>query len=140
MDRPEAVFVYGTLKRGERNFAVAKEAGWLRSVEAYIEGFQLFHLPRQRRLGYSYPAVVPGEGRVWGEIQWFADLERALDLLDALEDEGREYLRKATLAYPLAEAPPCWVWVYVYPSRHRVQAASGRWLPAGVWREAEGVD
>ncbi|WP_147370714.1 gamma-glutamylcyclotransferase family protein, partial [Meiothermus taiwanensis] len=62
MDVPEAVFVYGTLKQGERNFQVSKEAGWLRSAEAYIEGFQLFHIPKGKGRPYAYPGVVPGEG------------------------------------------------------------------------------
>ncbi|MFC6920264.1 gamma-glutamylcyclotransferase family protein [Meiothermus taiwanensis] len=136
MDVPEAVFVYGTLKQGERNFQVSKEAGWLRSAEAYIEGFQLFHIPKGKGRPYAYPGVVPGEGRVWGEVQWFADLEYALLLLDRLEDEGREYRRIPTTAYLSQQAlQPCAVWVYTYPSLQAMQSVAGLWLPEGVWRE-----
>lgn len=117
MNAPEAVFVYGTLKQGERNFQVSKAAGWLRSAEAYIEGFRLFHIPRS-------------------EVQWFADLAHALELLDELEDEGREYRRISATAYLSQQAPqPCAVWVYTYPSLEAMRSVSGLWLPEGVWRE-----
>jgi len=136
MDAPEAVFVYGTLKQGERNFSVSQQAGWVRSVQAYIEGFRLFHIPQSHGRPYAYPAVVRGEGRVWGEVQWFADLASALKLLDELEDEGREYLRIPTTAYPSQPTRrPCEVWVYAYPSPQAAQSALGLWLPEGVWRE-----
>ncbi len=135
---PEAVFVYGTLKQGERNFAVSLEAGWIRSEPAYVEGFQLFHIPRRERLPYCYPAVVQGAGRVWGEVQWFADLGQALVSLDILEDEGHEYLRVTTVAHLPGQVGKLPVWIYVYPGLQSIQAASGLWLPDGVWREMEG--
>ncbi|GIW26632.1 gamma-glutamylcyclotransferase [Meiothermus sp.] len=132
---PEAVFVYGTLKQGQRNFWVSQEAGWVRSEPAYIEGFQLFHIPEGDLRPYAYPGVVKGEGRVWGEVQWFADLAQALVLLDELEDEGGEYLRSPTTAYLQPTEQPCTVWVYTYPSLQAVQSAGGIWLPEGVWGE-----
>lgn len=141
MEPPEAVFVYGTLKQGERNFAVSKQAGLVRSEPAYLEGFQLFYIPQRERLPYGYPAVVMAspaspEGRVWGEVQWFADLHRALAILDRLEDLGREYLRSPATAYLCNRAEEaCVVWVYTYPSLQSVQRVWGVWLPEGVWGE-----
>ncbi|MCS7058771.1 MAG: gamma-glutamylcyclotransferase [Meiothermus sp.] len=132
MMEPEAVFVYGTLKQGQRNFEVARRAGWLCSEAAYVEGFQLYHLPRGSGRSYGYPAAVYGEGRVWGEVQWFAELARALLLLDRLEDEGQEYRRVAAWAHTEGKGR-VWVWLYVYPSLARVQEAQGRWLPQGFW-------
>jgi len=129
---PEAVFVYGTLKRGQRNFGVARRAGWLRSEAAYIEGFQLYHLPQGGGRLYPYPAVVRGEGRVWGEVQWFAGLAQALSLLDRLEDEGQEYRRIPAWAHTERRGLVR-VWLYVYPSLDQVRRAQGRWLPGGVW-------
>ncbi|MCS7068120.1 MAG: gamma-glutamylcyclotransferase [Meiothermus sp.] len=136
MESPEAVFVYGTLKQGERNFEVSRLAGWLRSEPAYIEGFRLFHIPEGDLRPYGYPGVVKGEGRVWGEVQWFADLAQALVLLDRLEDEGSEYLRSPITAY-LSEqgGAPRTVWVYTYPSLQAVESVGGIWLPEGVWGE-----
>ncbi len=136
MESPEAVFVYGTLKQGERNFEVSRQAGWLRSEPAYLEGFRLYHIPQSDNRPYAYPGVLKGEGRVWGEVQWFADLEQALVLLDQLEDEGSEYRRSPITAY-LAErgGAPCRVWVYVYSSPQAMRSVGGLWLPEGVWGE-----
>ncbi|MER3483746.1 MAG: gamma-glutamylcyclotransferase [Meiothermus sp.] len=145
---PAAVFVYGTLKQGERNFPVSQRAGWLRSERGWLGGFQLFHIPRRERLPYSYPAMARGEGRVWGEVQWFADLETALEALDVLEDEGREYLRipaEAHLGGTLEhhgfdETPTVQVWTYVYPDQGAINRARGILLPDGVWLESEAPD
>jgi len=134
MEAPAAVFVYGTLKQGERNFVVSQQAGWQRSAPAYIEGYRLFHLPEGALRAYGYPAVVPGEGRVWGEVQWFADLTQALRVLDELEDEGYEYLRVPAVAH-VQEGGPCRVWLYVYSGLESIQRAQGRWLPEGIWCE-----
>lgn len=138
MTEPVGVFVYGTLKQGERNFSVSQQAGWLRSAAAFVEGFRLFHIPQRERLPYTYPAAIQAQGRVWGEVQWFADLGQALVLLDQLEDEGREYLRIPTVAHLPDQAKKHPVWIYVYPGVQSVQAVSGLWLPDGVWREMEG--
>jgi gamma-glutamylcyclotransferase (GGCT)/AIG2-like uncharacterized protein YtfP len=144
-EAPVAVFVYGTLKRGERNFGVSQQAGWLRSEEGWLEGFQLFHIPRRERLSYSYPAIVEGEGVVWGEVQWFADLGAALKTLDVLEDEGNEYLciqAEAHLGGTLEhhgfeKGRTVKVWTYVYPDQDAIIRARGIPVPDGVWREAD---
>mgnify|MGYP001770943262 FL=1 len=128
---PSAVFVYGTLKQGERNFPVSQQAGWKRSESGWLEGFQLFHIPQSRLRPYSYPAIVQADGRVWGEVQWFQDLELALSVLDSLEDEGREYLRIPTTAH--TEAGPVLVWVYVYPGLEAIRSAQGILISSGVW-------
>ncbi|GEM86352.1 gamma-glutamylcyclotransferase family protein [Meiothermus granaticius] len=142
---PVAVFVYGTLQRGERNFAVSQRAGWLRSERAWVQGFQLFHLPPQEHRPYGYPALVEGEGVVWGEVQWFSDLPAALQLLDELEEEGREYRRiEATALLPGGLEPHGFepvrevrVWVYAYPDRAAIAQARGVPVPDGLWSEAD---
>ncbi|PZA07946.1 MULTISPECIES: gamma-glutamylcyclotransferase [unclassified Meiothermus] len=130
---PAAVFAYGTLKRGERNFELAQRAGWLCSEPGWLEGFRLFHIPQQGPRPYGYPAIVPGEGRVQGEVQRFQDLEFALTVLDALEDEGQEYRRIPAVARTQSGA--IWVWVYVYPSLEAIQSARGIPLRGEVWAE-----
>jgi gamma-glutamylcyclotransferase (GGCT)/AIG2-like uncharacterized protein YtfP len=131
---PVAVFVYGTLKQGQRNFGLSRRAGWLRSEAAWLEGFALYHLPRASERPYSYPAIVAGEGRVWGEVQYFADLEAALLALDALEDAGREYERIQVEAR-LARGGVVRAWAYVYPSLEAVRRVGGVALPRGEWSE-----
>lgn len=77
-DFPSTVFVYGTLKRGER-----REFDWPREpasiLPAVVRG-DLFDLDR-------YPALRPGTGYVRGECWEIADehLAETLRVLDAIE-------------------------------------------------------
>lgn len=138
MSQPLGVFVYGTLKQGEHNFATSQQGGWVRSERAWIEGFALYGLPRSAERPYPYPALVRGEGRVWGEVQYFADLDRALVLLDELEEMGAEYLRLPTQAFgDHGVAIPVWVYVYLNPGA--LEAAGGVWLPEGSWTGTDRV-
>jgi gamma-glutamylcyclotransferase (GGCT)/AIG2-like uncharacterized protein YtfP len=144
MHEPVAVFVYGTLKQGGRNFPVAQRAGWVKAVSGWLEGFDLFNMPRQAQRPYAYPSIVPGESRVFGEVQWFRDLDAACILLDELEDEGGEYFRVITTAYTGALEPHGWevhdqytVWVYVYRNLQSVLEAGGQPVDDGVWQEEE---
>lgn len=73
-----AIFVYGTLKRGQ-----IRARCWPRTPRAIQQGFcrgQLFDLG-------PYPAIVPGEDVIAGEIWHFTadDLEATLDTLDRIE-------------------------------------------------------
>lgn len=86
----ERVFVYGTLKRGQRNHPLV--VPYLhRVLPGSVAGFRLYHLGAGERRPYAYPAMVPGEGRVYGEVLFLSP--QALPLLDALEEEGVEYRR-----------------------------------------------
>jgi gamma-glutamylcyclotransferase (GGCT)/AIG2-like uncharacterized protein YtfP len=120
----EAVFVYGTLKRGERNHPLVADH-LLRAVPGYVEGFALYHLPPGGERPYAYPAMVPGEGRVFGEVLFLQ--EEALPLLDALEEEGVEY-RRVRVRVRTAEGE-VEAWTYLY-----LEEPQGVLLPEGVWR------
>ncbi len=120
----ERVFVYGTLKRGERNHALV--AGRVqRVVPGYAEGFALYPLPAGGERPYAYPAMVRGEGRVYGEVLFLPG--EALPLLDALEEEGEEYRRERILVH--TEEGPMEAWAYLY-LRDLGEALP---LPKGVW-------
>lgn len=92
MDEPiDALFVYGTLKRGEE-----RSARWPRpatSIEAAEIRAALYDLG-------PYPAIVEGYDRVAGELWRFAlvDMPETLRVLDAIEcyDQGGVdlYVRK----------------------------------------------
>ena len=122
--RPAGVFVYGTLKSGERHAREAEAAGLVRREPALARGIRLFDLP------YGYPAAVPGEGQVEGELLVFEDLERALERLDRFE--GDEYQRRVIEV----ETPRGRVaaWVYLYPGAEEAEAVGGTPVPGGVWR------
>jgi gamma-glutamylcyclotransferase (GGCT)/AIG2-like uncharacterized protein YtfP len=121
----EAVFVYGTLKRGERNHPLV--VPYLhRVLPGLVEGFRLYHLPQGPHRPYAYPGMVPGEGRVFGEVLFLAP--EALPIMDALEDEGEAYRRVRVRVE--AEEGPLEAWAYVYLGGLEEALP----LPQGVWK------
>nr|WP_267962735.1 gamma-glutamylcyclotransferase [Thermus hydrothermalis] len=96
-----------------------------RVVPGYAEGFALYHLPPGRDRPYAYPAMVPGGGRVYGEVLFLP--EEALPLLDALEEEGEEYRRERILVQ--TEEGPMEAWAYLY----LLDLEGALPLPKGVW-------
>ncbi|WP_038055747.1 gamma-glutamylcyclotransferase family protein [Thermus amyloliquefaciens] len=117
----EAVFVYGTLRRGQRNHPLVE--GWVVKVlPGHVEGFRLFHLAEGRDRPYPYPGMVPGEGRVYGEVLVLP--EEVLPLLDQLEEE----YRRVRVVVGTEEGPLS-AWAYVYLGN----LEGAVWLPQGVW-------
>lgn len=131
------VFVYGTLKRGQVNYAVACRAGAHSVTPAKLTGFQLFDLG-------PYPALLAGEGNVYGQVlDYGPGINGALVALDRLENfcgtgnPDNYYNRVLTTALvldPRADAEhlvsywvSCWLYVYNRPLE------ADRLLPEGVW-------
>ena len=120
--RAEAlVFVYGTLKRGERNHGWLAEAPFL--GEATLEGITLHDLG-------PFPMAVAGEGRCHGEI--YAVKPKELLQLDALEGYPRLYDRRLM---ELVDGRRVWVYLgRARQVRHSRRLAEGRWRgsPGGL--------
>jgi gamma-glutamylcyclotransferase (GGCT)/AIG2-like uncharacterized protein YtfP len=114
---PNALFVYGTLKRGQSNHARVRSA--LRIVPATVRGL-LFGLDE------GYPALIEGDGVVHGELCFFDDLSAILPDLDAYE--GSQYLRIRCEA-TLEDGERCQAWCYAAAALpHRAwPIPSGRW-------------
>ncbi len=123
---PEGVFVYGTLQPGEANSSWAKRRGLTEAVPATLPGFDLYHLAPE-----GYPAIVPGSGTVEGVVLLFAEIDRALPRLDALEGCAQTpplYVREIHPTDPFGPA-----WVYVYDRTDRLDAPGATLLPGGSW-------
>lgn len=121
----DKIFVYGTLKPGGRNYHLAQ--GVTRAEAGYLEGYALLHFEPE-----GYPAMVAGEGRVYGFVLTFADLEAALPALDALEGihlEPPEYERVVVTVQPSGEQ----VWTYVYVNGVRLAAEGTAPVSGGDW-------
>jgi gamma-glutamylcyclotransferase (GGCT)/AIG2-like uncharacterized protein YtfP len=121
------VFVYGTLKPGLRYHHVAQNAGLTHLEEAYLEGFDLYHLEPE-----NYPALIKGSGLVYGWRFTFEDIEKGLQALDELEGlqlSPPEYRRIRALSQP----DHAWVWVYVLNNQERLNTSA--WpVQDGIWQ------
>ncbi len=125
------VFVYGTLKPGERNHALCQP--WLAGVQpAWVRG-ELYDLP-----ACGYPALAVGDRWVAGVLLQLTDAI-ALAKLDELEDydptrppEANEYERRWTPICNERGEPLGTAWVY-WMARSRIAAQGGRLVTSGRW-------
>ncbi len=123
------IFVYGTLKPGGRNYHIAK--GVTCTESAYLDGFKLLHFEPE-----DYPAMVRGEGRVFGVVLTFADIGAALPVLDALEGlhlTPPEYARIVATAHPAGHDVCYDVWTYLYVNASRLAAPGVSAVAGGDW-------
>jgi gamma-glutamylcyclotransferase (GGCT)/AIG2-like uncharacterized protein YtfP len=110
------VFVYGTLKRGERNHHWLQGARWVGEVE--LPGLVLHDLG-------PFPMALVGEGRAFGEL--FEVDAATLARLDQLEGYPRLYDRQQL---PLADGQRAWVYLgRPYQVRHAPVVGGGKWRP-----------
>jgi gamma-glutamylcyclotransferase (GGCT)/AIG2-like uncharacterized protein YtfP len=109
------VFVYGTLRPGQKNYARHLQGKTVREAPASCAGL-LFVLPEE-----GYPYLLPGRGTVQGELLFLAPAiyEQTLRRLDVLEeyDPGSEatsaYLRRrATVRLAGGEEYQAWVYYW----------------------------
>jgi len=116
---PQLLFVYGSLKRGQRAHHLLERLDWL--GEAWLPGACLHDLG-------PFPMAVPGEGRIQGEV--YAVGEADLEALDRYEGAPRLFER-----HWLSLEDGRRAWVYLgrpHQVRHVASLASGRWLgPSG---------
>ena len=131
------VFVYGTLKPSGRYHFIAQEAGLISQEEAYLEGFDLYHLEPE-----NYPALIEGRGKVYGWRFEFADMAIGLAALDKLEGVSLpvpEYRRVQALSYAKNDqANREQVWVYLHNNLQRLKASA--WLVSdGIWQPSSEV-
>jgi len=125
------VFVYGTLKPGECNYLRYCEGKVVDACPAIACG-QLFALPA------GYPAMISGEGRVYGFLLRFSD-SAILAHLDRLEDYDprrdraqNEYQRESIAIFDLNFKPLNTAWAY-FMLPDRVRCLGGIFLPDGTW-------
>ena len=112
----QLVFVYGTLKRGEKNHHWLEGASW--QGEAELNGVVLHDLG-------PFPMAVIGEGKAIGEV--YAVEVSGLARLDELEAYPRLYDRQA-----LSLSDGRQVWVYLGRPRqvcHAPLVVGGSWHP-----------
>lgn len=127
------VFVYGTLKPGERNYPIYCQTQVIQICQAYTYG-HLYHL----KLGY--PAMTVGDQKVRGYLLTFAD-EAILTSLDRLENyqpqrspQKNQYLRKKLPIYAATEEFLGDAWGYVM-TFSKVMTYQGTLIESGWWTQ-----
>jgi gamma-glutamylcyclotransferase (GGCT)/AIG2-like uncharacterized protein YtfP len=125
------VFVYGTLKPGQANYARYCGDRILHSVPAQVRG-QIF------RLSLGYPGMTSGDTWVQGYLLHFADASALADL-DHLEDyqpqrpeAHNEYQRREVEVFEQEGRSLGLAWVY-FMTLQKVQQYDGKWIASGEW-------
>lgn len=126
-------FVYGTLMEGFYNSDRVLAGKPRKRQPARVQG-RLFHL-----CGKGYPALVPGEGWVKGELFTRDDCVEVLPLLDATENyrpggSDNEYNRVLTPVYPEDGSGPVEAYVYWYVDTAFEHTGQVEAIPDGDWR------
>ncbi|MDB5083152.1 MAG: hypothetical protein JWN30_38 [Bacilli bacterium] len=127
------VFVYGTLRQSQ-SYHDLIAGRYSDCWKATLSGV-LYDLP------FGYPAVVPGEGKVYGELYEFEELDKVLPDLDELEgyhgiDSDNEYERVIQEAETeQGQRMNCYVYVQ-RPEQIRALGRRAVLLSGGDWVEA----
>ncbi len=126
------IFVYGTLKRGQRNHHLIAHAEFI--DVGYIKGCVLFDLG-------GCPAMMPGGSRngsmehvAKGEIYAVkdGDLDNTMARLDVLEQEGTLYIRAKLKVYNQTPGVcECITYLFIPPLRLDERVVSGGWWSGG---------
>jgi gamma-glutamylcyclotransferase (GGCT)/AIG2-like uncharacterized protein YtfP len=113
------LFVYGSLKRGQRSHHLLQGLPWL--GQAWLPGACLHDLG-------PFPMAVLGEGRIQGELYGVGETDLAA--LDRYEGAPRLYQRHWL---SLEDGRSAWVYLgRSHQVRHVAPLASGRWLGPSV--------
>lgn len=126
------VFVYGTLKPGQRN--------WDRLLSGRVDRFQAARIRgRLFDLRPGFPAAVPANNWIHGYLLALPDSD-LLGRIDALEGfrpdrpaHQNRYRRVLTPCFSPTGAPFGRVYAY-FMDTETAQALGGELLPDGVWR------
>ncbi|HIK46189.1 MAG TPA: gamma-glutamylcyclotransferase [Leptolyngbyaceae cyanobacterium M65_K2018_010] len=130
------LFVYGTLKPGERAYGKFFN-GSVRAIQAAIVPGRLYHLP-----GLGYPALTLEQGWVRGVLLTLMS-PNLLEPLDEFEEYYPNHLQESAYyrirhpVHSLEKQPLGQAWVYTMP-KEQVIALGGWWLAEGWW-SSDGV-
>ncbi len=118
------VFVYGTLRKGDCRYGLDTLVELIHP-EAHLEGFQLLHLG-------GFPGIVPGRGRVRGEVHLYTKFDE-LDRIEGFCEESPSrslFLRKQVIIeLPLGEELQASTYVFnANPREDSRVIESGDWF------------
>ncbi len=128
----EKIFVYGTLRQDFWNHdKVFKHRMRGNIEEGKLVDYSLHHLPA------GYPAIVPGNDTVYGEICTLSHSKhlKSIDLLEGYTGDPNIdlYVReKRPILLKDGRVEMCWVYLYINEDYVR---SKGRYIPHGDWKK-----
>lgn len=131
------VFVYGTLRTGDRRFGVESFVKMIAPV-AYIHGFEMLDLG-------AFPGLVkPAEDaadlpRIRGEVHEYEHLD-VLDQIEGYSEISPEngLYNRVQVAVETPEGEINGVWVYILNTKSRRTGMRGYVVQSGDWFEHQG--
>lgn len=125
----EKVFVYGSLRTDFWNYDKVLKNRVKHVQKGYIKG-DLYHLPA------GYPAIVSGEGNVYGEVFTISQdkIIKSLDLLEGYLGEGQDNLyerKKCQVKLEDGTEESCWAYIYV---DEKMARKKGKYIKEGDWK------
>lgn len=108
------IFVYGSLRTGFFNYEKYLKGKVIKSELGRVKG-TLYHMPKK-----GYPALVQGDGFVYGEVMTILDYEKTIEDMDVMEgylgplNENNEYNRVEMDVEILGKNSPEKCYVYYY--------------------------
>lgn len=132
-DIPGKLFVYGSLMQGFFNYNKALMGKIHSSVPARVQG-NLYHLQKD-----GYPALVPGDGWVFGELIELKNFKETIVHLDQIENyrignKDNEYERLMTLVEVIDTGTKEQAYVYWYNLSLDTEDKSVISIKDGNWR------
>ncbi len=125
------VFVYGTLKPGERNYQRFCLGKVQSEIPCYTKAI-LYNLP------LGYPAMIEGENKVQGFLLTFgnADLLNSLDRLEGYQPQRNsslnEYYRRMVAVYNPEDEYLDEAWAY-FMTLGKIKKYQGTIITSGNW-------
>ena len=131
----DKIFVYGSLRSDMFNYERLLKGKVSKVYKGEIRG-NLFHLDNK-----GYPAVIPGDGIIKGEIMELKDFKKSLIELDDLENYTEdnnincEYLRKEVVVI-LEDGSKQNAYYYEYNPKAKINSEDKLiTVPSGNWKE-----
>lgn len=130
---PEKIFVYGSLMRDFYNFNKALSGKVLSSAPARVKG-TLYHLVEE-----GYPALVSGDGWVYGELIQLKNFKDTVVHLDQIENyypdnANNEYERLITPVQVIETGSEEQAYVYWYSCEENIRENAVILVEDGDWR------
>lgn len=130
---PRKLFVYGSLMQDFFNYNKALAGNVLSCVPSQVQG-TLYHLVKE-----GYPALVPGDGWVFGELIELKNFKDTIVHLDQIEnyrfgDENNEYERLITPVEVIATGGKEQAYVYWYGPSQDICSKAVIPVKDGNWR------